>query len=76
MKYLENQAVVNLMTWEMNPNKRNINNKVTLVSLNDIDVIFITPTEESTFCHEILKVLHKRAAALKHHKYYTLKTQR
>ncbi|CAA0254495.1 hypothetical protein [Tenacibaculum maritimum] len=80
MKYLENSTKVHLMTWETNPRKRNINNEVTIIASDEIDVntgdvIFITPINEKASSYEVLKVTQKRNAALSNHKHYTITTK-
>ena len=77
MKYLENQTVVDLMIWETNPRKRNLNNKITFLSSEEIevnvgDVIIARPIGASVSSYEVLEILEKRPAALTGKIHYTV----
>lgn len=80
MNYLENYTAVNLLTWETNPNKRNINNEVTFISRKEIkinvgDVVFSPPTGSTVSAYEITEIKAKRKAAMSGNNHYTVATK-
>ena len=80
MKYLENEAVVNLLTWEVNPAKRNKNNQVTFICPTKIevekgDVLFARPTGATASCYEVTEILETRPAAITKNTHYTVLTK-
>jgi hypothetical protein len=80
MRYLENSTKVHLMTWETDPRKRNVNNRVSLIlheteKLNELDVVFVKNSNEMQSCYEVVEILETRPAAMKKHIHYVVKTK-
>ncbi|OXB01725.1 hypothetical protein B0A75_04600 [Flavobacterium oncorhynchi] len=66
-----------MLLWELNPKKRNTNNKVTLYSDNEIeagDVIISNPADTNVSTYTVTEVLEKRPAKLKGKTHYTVLT--
>jgi hypothetical protein len=77
---LLNQFSCDLMTWEENPAKRNVNNEVTFYvdSKQDVnvgDVVVGNYTPEIISVYEILEVVERRSGAVTKKDYLTVKTK-
>jgi hypothetical protein len=65
----ENNHSINLLTWEVDPSKRNLNNVISFVlpqneSIKVGDLIMTNVSPESISCYEIISVDAKRKASL------------
>ena len=75
MKYIELNEKATLTNWEINPNKRNQNNIISFVALDEVfiqekDTLFVRPTAPNTSTYFIVEILEKRPSSLGNMIYY------
>ena len=78
MEYLRNTKEIDLLTWETDSSKRNLNNDITAVIPNKKtievgNIIIGNMTGEKASCYEVIEIIKTRPAALSKRTHLTLK---
>lgn len=78
MKIYQNNQVVWLLIWELNPKKRNTNNEVSFYSEHEIevgDIIISNPGDTSVSSYKIVEIIEVRSSKLKGKTHYKCKIE-
>lgn len=80
MKILENTTVVHLMTWTRNPKMRNVENQITFIAREDVeikenDVILGTCLDTCFSAYTITSITNIKKSAMSGYIFYTATTK-